>query len=143
MGAWGTGIMDNDTARDLMSFLMETENKEEFIREIFNTAKYIFSKIWAVEMIDISLNGVDEKIIENCDEYKDVFSMLEKCPMLDLAEKALDAVFIIYWEEESMEWGTVKMKRARRKMLRNIAKRLYKFVPNYDEKDLSEIGIKF
>ena len=69
MGAWGTGIMDNDTARDLMSFLMEYENKEEFIREIFNTAQYISSKIWAVEMIDISLNGVDEKIIENCDEW--------------------------------------------------------------------------
>ena len=142
MGAWGPGVMENDTALDLMGALEDKRDKEMFIREIFKHAKYTSSKLWAIEMIDISLNGVDEAILGSCYEYEETFELLTTRPMQDLVEEALEAALVTYWIEESMEWGTKEMTEERKEILRKIAKRLYRFASSRWEEDVREIGVE-
>lgn len=124
MGAWSYEVLSNDRALDIMMDLEDSKDIKADLLKIFDGYSDIDEKLLAVEIVDISLNGVDEDILGGVYEYEDWFKEIEKTPMNDLLLKAIRT--IKYIKEHDGGW-VERVKEQRMKLLDTIEKRLMKF----------------
>ena len=125
MGAWSYEVLTNDYALDLMGDL---EDSKDIKTDIYNV---LHGEWWgthefllAVEIVDISLNGIDEDILGSFYGYKDWFKKIEQTPMEDLKDDAIHVIkFIQKVEEEHGGW-VEDCKEPRKQLLAKIEKRL-------------------
>lgn len=92
MGAWGHKLLENDLALDLMFELTSTKDVKDSVLNILNNSTFVDELILAVEIIDISLNGLDDSILGNLFEYKEWFEKLTEEPMTDLKDTAMETM---------------------------------------------------
>lgn len=120
MGAWGTTVLENDGALDAMITLGNLRNPRQAVEE-YLTSEYVEEQLLAVEIIDISIHGVDEGILGSFYEYQEWFEELTKNPMNDLQEEALRTLDDI--KKKDNNWFPAFVKE-RKKILDKIEKRL-------------------
>lgn len=126
MGAWGYEVLENDTALDLMYTLEKynpaATNFPICIEGILNNSDYLDELLLAVEIVDISLNGVNKNILGSFYSYKNWFLQIETNPMPHLRALALSRLnYICEVESEESLWlDSAK----REKVLKKIEKRL-------------------
>lgn len=120
MGAWGTTVLENDGALDAMITLGNLRNPRQVVEE-YLASEYVEEQLLAVEIIDISLYGVDESILGSFYEYQEWFEELTKKPMNDLQEEAIRTLDDI--KKRDNNWFPAFVKE-RKKILDKIEKRL-------------------
>ena len=120
MGAWGTTVLENDGALDAMITLGNLRNPRQAVEE-YLASEYVEEQLLAVEIIDISLYGVDESILGSFYEYQEWFEELTKKPMNDLQEEAIRTLDDI--KKRDNNWFPAFVKE-RKKILDKIEKRL-------------------
>lgn len=120
MGAWGTTVLENDGALDAMITLGNLRNPRQVVEE-YLASEYVEEQLLAVEIIDISLYGVDESILGSFYEYQEWFEELTKKPMNDLQEEAIRTLDDIKKRDNNWFPAFVKEKK---KILDKIEKRL-------------------
>lgn len=120
MGAWSYEVLANDYALDVMGNLINNNNlKMEIIQLLENGDTD--EKVLACEIVDISINGVDEEILGGLYEYEEFFEKIQNNPMTDLRLKAFET--IRYIQKHDGGWiDEVKERRA--DLLRKIENRL-------------------
>ena len=126
MGAWGYEVLYNDDALDVMDDLA-THTNEDWIKNNIHTILHrdiIFELLLAVEIVDISLNGIDKEILGGFYGYEDWFKNIEKIPMENFRDDAIRAIEYIQKEEEQDNpWGEDTQK-DRKQLLKKIENRL-------------------
>lgn len=126
MGAWSYEVLSNDSALDKMGDLCVSENIKTDIYNILHGEYDTDEFLLAVEIVDISLNGIDENILGGFFNYKGWFQNIEKNPMEDLREDAIHVIkFIQETEEKYVEWVD-DVKEDRKQLLIKIENRLKK-----------------
>lgn len=122
MGAWGTGIFDDDTALDTLDELQEA-NVLEFIETAFSEAKeseYLdydqcISVLVSGAIIDYILNST--KFFEEDDEYTEWFESLEDLEVVHLKGDAVKALELVIsdrselnelWSENEQDYSKWK-----------------------------------
>ena len=120
MGAWGTNVLENDGALDAMITLGNQRNPRQAVEE-YLASEYVEEQLLAVEIIDISLYGVDESVLGSFYEYQEWFEELTKKPMNDLQEEAIRTLDDI--KKRDNNWFPAFVKE-RKKILDKIEKRL-------------------
>lgn len=123
MGAWSYEVLSNDIALDTMMDLEESKDIKADVVKLFDGYSSIDEKLLAVEIVDISLNGIDEDILGSLYEYEDWFKEIEKTPMNDLLLKAIHT--IKYIKKHDGGW-VEEVKEQRIELLNTIEKRLMK-----------------
>ena len=63
MGAWSYDVLGNDSALDLMGDLEDSKHIKTDIYNILHGKHDMHEFLLAVEIVDISLNGIDEDIL--------------------------------------------------------------------------------
>lgn len=121
MGAWSYEVLSNDSALDMLSDIEDSKNITEDIIKILDEDTCIDEKLLAIEIIDISLNGIDEEILGGIYEYENWFKEIEKKPMNDLLTKAIQN--IRYIKEHDDGW-VERVKEQRKELLIKIENRL-------------------
>ena len=116
MGAWSYEVLSNDRALDAMLDLQESKNIKEDITKLLENGN-IDEKVLACEIVDISINGVDEEILGGLYGYEEFFKKLQNNPMTDLKLKAFHT--IKYVQEHDGGWID-KVKEQRADLLRKI-----------------------
>ena len=120
MGAWGTTVLENDGALDAMITLGNLRNPRQAVEE-YLASEYVEEQLLAVEIIDISLHGIDESILGRFYEFQEWFEELTKNPMNDLQEEAIRTLDDI--KKRDNNWFPAFVKE-RKKILEKIEKRL-------------------
>lgn len=120
MGAWSYEVLSNDRALDTMWNLVESKNLKDDILELFENGD-IDEKVLACEIVDISINGVDEEILGGLYEYEEFFKSIQNNPMADLKLKAFET--IEYVQEHDGGWID-KIKKQRMNLLMEIKERI-------------------
>ena len=120
MGAWSYEVLSNDRALDTMWDLVESKNLKDDILELLENGD-IDEKVLACEIVDISINGIDEEILGGLYEYEEFFEKIQNDPMTDLRLKAFEA--IRYVQEHDGGWID-ELKEQRVGLLRKIENRL-------------------
>lgn len=120
MGAWSYEALSNDRALDKMLDLEDSKNLEEDIMELLENGD-IDEKVLACEIVDISINGVDEEILGGLYEHEEFFKEIRSNPMENLILKALET--IEYVQEHDGGWVD-ELKEQREDLLRRIKSRL-------------------
>lgn len=120
MGAWSYEVLSNDRALDTMLDLVDSKNLKEDILELLKNGD-IDEKVLACEIIDISINGIDEEILGDLYEYEKFFEKIQNDPMTDLRLKAFEA--IRYVQEHDGGWID-ELKEQMVDLLRKIENRL-------------------
>lgn len=120
MGAWSYEVLSNDRALDTMWNLVESKNLKDDILELFENGD-IDEKVLACEIVDISINGVDEEILGSLYDYEEFFKSIQGKPMVDLKLKAFET--IEYVQEHDGGWID-EIKEQRADLLRKIRERL-------------------
>ena len=123
MGAWSYEVLSNDRALDTMMDLEESKDIKADVIKLLDGYSSIDEKLLAVEIVDISLNGIDEDILGSLYEYEDWFKEIEKTPMNDLLLKAIHT--IKYIKKHDGGW-VEEVKEQRMELLNTIEKRLMK-----------------
>ena len=121
MGAWSYEVLSNDSALDMLSDMEDSKNITEDIIKILDEDTCVDEKLLAIEIIDISLNGIDEEILGGIYEYENWFKEIEKKPMNDLLTKAIQN--IRYIKEHDDGW-VERVKEQRKELLIKIENRL-------------------
>ncbi len=120
MGAWSYEVLSNDRALDTMWDLVDSKNLKEDILELLENGD-IDEKVLACEIVDISINGVDEDILGSLYEYEEFFKSIQNNPMADLKLKAFET--IEYVQEHDGGWID-KIKEQRMNLLMEIKERI-------------------
>lgn len=120
MGAWSYEVLSNDRALDTMWDLVESKNLKDNILELLENGD-IDEKVLACEIVDISINGVDEEILGGLYEYEEFFKSIQNNPMADLKLKAFET--IEYVQEHDGGWID-KIKKQRMNLLMEIKERI-------------------
>ena len=120
MGAWSYEVLSNDRALDTMLDLVDSKNLKEDIIKLIENGN-IDEKVLACEIIDISINGVDEEILGGLYEYEEFFEKIQNNPMTDLRLKAFET--IRYIQKHDGGWID-EVKEQRADLLRKIRERL-------------------
>lgn len=120
MGAWSYEVLSNDRALDTMWDLVESKNLKDNILELLENGD-INEKVLACEIVDISINGVDEEILGGLYEYEEFFKSIQNNPMADLKLKAFET--IEYVQEHDGGWID-KIKKQRMNLLMEIKERI-------------------
>lgn len=124
MGAWSYEVLTNDYALDMMGELVASKDIKTDVHNIFHSKHDTHEFLLAVEIVDISLNGVDKNILGGFYEYEDWFKKIEETPMEDLRA---DAIYIIKFiqDTEAKHGGWVEsVKEDRKQLLTKIENRL-------------------
>ena len=119
MGAWSHEVLSNDRALDTMIDLEESNDIKADLLKLFDGD--IDEKLLAVEIVDVSLNGVDESILGSLYGYEEWFKEIEKTPMNDLLLKSIRT--IKYIKEHDKGW-VPDVREQRMELLETIEKRL-------------------
>ena len=120
MGAWSYEVLSNDSALDTMWDLVDSKNLKEDILELLENGD-IDEKVLACEIVDISINGVDEEILGNLYDYEEFFKSIHGKPMVDLKLKAFET--IEYVQEHDGGWID-EIKEQRMNLLMEIKERI-------------------
>lgn len=124
MGAWSYEVLSNDSALDMMGELLDSKDIKTDIYNILHGEYDTDEFLLAVEIVDISLNGIDENILGGFFNYKGWFQNIEKNPMEDLREDAIHVIkFIQETEKKYVEWVD-DVKEDRKQLLIKIENRL-------------------
>lgn len=91
MGAWGYEVLSNDRALDTMYDLIDSKNLKEDIEKLLEYGDRE-EMVLACEIVDISINGIDKKILGNLYKYEDFFESIQNKSMIDLKLKALEKI---------------------------------------------------
>lgn len=121
MGSWGVEVLENDTALDLMYSLVKNGSLKRTVESLLLSAEYIDERLLAVEIVDISLNGIDKSIIGSMYDYEEWFEKLTLQPMTELKEEAICALEHV--KENDLKWFPA-YQGARRDLLQKIEARL-------------------
>lgn len=121
MGAWSYEVLTNDAALDMMGELEICGNLKDYLYDILHGESYIEEFLLAVEIIDISLNGIDETILGSFYDYEDWFKEVEKMDLNDLKD---DAIHVVEYVQQKDYGWTDDVIYERRQMLKRIEKRL-------------------
>lgn len=125
MGAWSYEVLANDYALDLMGDLSCSKDIKTDIKHILHDDNYdTHELLLAVEIVDISLNGVNEDILGGLYQYEYWFKNIEKNPMKDLKDDAIHVIKNIQTEEEKNGGWVKSVKEDRKKLLVKIEDRL-------------------
>lgn len=126
MGSWGYAVMHNDDALDYIGCFVDSNNLSEFTKGFMHDEHYINEFLLAVEIVDISLNGIDMDILGGTYNYDKWFAELSDNPMEELRNDAIHVInFIINTENKSNDW-VEEVKEDRKQMLLKIKERLEK-----------------
>lgn len=120
MGAWDIGVLNNDAALDAMYDFEETIDIKGCTKKYLES-DYIDEALLAVEIIDISLNGVDKEILGGFYGYEGFFKKVEKVSMPELKE---DAIKTLHHIQKGDTGWTSEVSRKRKSLLKKIEKRL-------------------
>lgn len=120
MGAWSYEVLSNDVALDTMYDLIDSKNLKYDITKLLENGD-TDEKVLACEIVDISINGINEKILGNLYEYEDFFKTIRNNPMIDLRLKAFET--IRYVQKHDGGWID-EIKEQRADLLRKIENRL-------------------
>lgn len=108
MGAWAETVMSNDYVLDEMIDLVKMnkdgirEKVQEYLTEQRRDyARYDCNRLFGAELVDISINGMDDSILGGTYDYEEFFNGL-KGTLDDLKDKALEAVNIA--KKDSVNW---------------------------------------
>ena len=121
MGSWGVEVLENDTALDLIHSLVKNGSLKRTVERLLLSAEYIDERLLAVEIVDISLNGIDKSIIGSMYGYEEWFEKLTLQPMAELKEEAICALEHV--KENDLNWFPAYQV-ARRDLLQKIEARL-------------------
>lgn len=89
MGAWGTGVFQNDTALDMM-FEVEKNATAAKVASLLS-ARYEDNVLLGIALVDAKKNGIDEKIFGGMYDYENLIS--DTLPDLaSLVPKAINAL---------------------------------------------------
>lgn len=124
MGAWGYKVLHNDDALDLMGDLSDSTNIKSDIYAILHGEHYNSEFLLAIEIVDISLNGIDRNILGSFYDYEEWFRKIEKNPMEDLRADAVHVLKCIQENEEKYGGWVESVKEERRQLLIKIENRL-------------------
>ena len=78
----------------------------------------------AVEIVDISLNGIDEEILGSLYGYEEWFKNIEKMEMEDLKPDAIRSIKDILEDQDELNRWAPPYRKDRRRLLEKIEKRL-------------------
>ena len=120
MGAWSYEVLSNDRALDTMLNLVDSKNLKEDILELLENGD-INKKVLACEIVDISINGVNEETLGSLYEYEEFFKSIQNNPMTDLRLKAFET--IRYVQEHDGGWID-EVKERRMNLLMEIKERI-------------------
>lgn len=120
MGAWGYEVLSNDRALDTMYDLIDSKNLKEDIEKLLEYGDRE-EMVLACEIVDISINGIDEKILGSLYKYEKFFESIQNNPMTDLRLKALEK--IKYIQKYDNGWID-RVKEQRANLLNEIENRL-------------------
>ena len=120
MGAWSYEVLSNDRALDTMWDVVDSKNLKEDIIKLLDNGD-TDEKVLACEIVDISINGVNEEILGGLYEYEEFFEKIQDNPMTDLILKAFET--IRYIQKHDGGWLD-EVKEQRADLLRKIENRL-------------------
>ena len=124
MGAWSYEVLSNDSALDMMGDLCVSKNIKTDIYNILHEKHDTHEFLLAVEIVDVSLNGINEEILGGLYDYEGWFKNIKQNPMEDLREDAIHVIkFIEETEEEHGGWVN-DVKEDRKQLLIKIDNRL-------------------
>ena len=126
MGAWSYEVLSNDSALDMMGDLCVSKNIKTDIYNILRGEHDINEFLLAVEIVDVSLNGINEEILGCLYGYEDWFKNIEKNPMEDMREDAVRVLENIQNFEEKDGGWVKEVKEDRKQLLIKIENRLKK-----------------
>lgn len=93
MGAWGYEVLSNDSALDEMSTLEELSGDElyEYVNRLLDGSEphQHYELLLGVELIDISLNGIDASILGYVGEYRNWLNSIVGSDLKLLKSKAI------------------------------------------------------
>lgn len=124
MGAWNYKVLTNDLALDFMAVISKSDNDDikQFMKELLRkSCYYIEELLLLVEIVDISLNGVDEDILGGFYGYEKWFEEIRKNPLTEFKN---DAIRIIKHVQEIDSGWVDDCKEQRKELLIKIEKRL-------------------
>lgn len=127
MGAWSYEVMENDYALDKIADFVDTDNLLLCIKDYLHKEHpiWVFHELLlAIEIVDISLNGIDMDILGYTYQYDKWFVDLPNRPMEELREEALQALNLIINSEDNNNMWVLDIREDRRKMLLKIKERL-------------------
>lgn len=120
MGAWSFEVLSNDTALDTMGGLEDSKNIKVDIEKLLDNGS-TDEKVLACEIVDISINGINEEILGSLYEYEEFFKEIQNEPFTELRLKAYET--IRYVQKHDGGWID-KIKEQRANLLRKIENRL-------------------
>ena len=124
MGAWSYEVLSNDSALDMMGDLCVSKNIKADIYNILHGKHDTHEFLLAVEIVDVSLNGINEEILGGLYDYECWFKNIEKNPMEDLREDAIHVIKFIQETEEKHGGWVNDVKEDRKQLLIKIENRL-------------------
>lgn len=120
MGAWSYEVLSNDRALDTMFELEDSKDIKAEVEKLLDDGD-TDEKVLACEIVDISINGVDEKILGGLYEYEEFFKKIQNNSMTNLRLKAFEV--IRYVQKHDGGWID-EVKEQRVDLLRQIENRL-------------------
>lgn len=120
MGAWSFEVLSNDTALDTMGDLEDSKNIKVDIEKLLDNGS-TDEKVLACEIVDISINGINEEILGSLYEYEEFFKEIQNEPFTELRLKAYET--IRYVQKHDGGWID-EIKEQRANLLRKIENRL-------------------
>lgn len=120
MGAWSFEVLSNDRALDTMSELEDSKDIKADVEKLLDNGD-TDEKVLACEIVDISINGINEEILGSLYEYEEFFKSIQNKPMTELRLKSFET--IRYVQKHDGGWVD-EVKEQRADLLRRIENRL-------------------
>ncbi len=122
MGAWGTGVFQNDIALDTM-FEVEKNATAAKVASLLSD-RYEDNVLLGVALIDAKKNGIDEKIFGGMYDYENLISdtLPDLSPLIPKAVNALDG--IIANKKALQNWFSKKDRMRRSELYAKLRERL-------------------
>ena len=124
MGAWSYKVLTNDSALDVLDELSHSQDIEADVYNILHGEYNMDEFLLAVEIVDVSLNGIDEDILGGFYGYENWFGKIETIPMKNLIEDAIHVIKFIQKNEEKHNGWVEDVKENRKQLLIKIENRL-------------------
>ena len=124
MGAWGTGILENDRTLDLMRYISEMNDSSLFaMTSVLVDSRSEEEAMLGVAIIDAAINGIDEDILGD-DQYNYWFKTINDWTHSDWHFLQGCIFSAIYYAKQNMYiWNGVVNQRKRLNMYDKILER--------------------
>lgn len=124
MGAWGTGILDNDRVMDLMPYIIDMSDSSLFAMvSVLLSSRNEDEAMLGVAIVDAALNGADEEIMGS-DDYITWFDTIKDWTHSDWKFLHGCIYGAIYYAKENLHtWNGGKNQKERLDMYNKILER--------------------